>query len=145
MTTAFGPQGSNASSIRGTVQQRYSSDTWVRDCTGTGKDDGTVLNAQFFNCIIGNLREAVRAAGVPLDDDDMTMLTKAISALATRQSTTFDILRLTPKSIGELPAANASYANVIIMCSDAAGVGQPRLVYCNGANWLRVDTNAVVA
>ena len=82
--TAFGPQGINATTTLPTANTNVyglATDTWVKDCTSAALNDGTVLNAQFFNNILGNLRYACQTAGVTLTDGDMTMLYKAITAI----------------------------------------------------------------
>jgi len=88
--TIFGPQGANAASTLpvGTRNNRYGAgvDTWVQDC-GAGNTNGTILNAAFFNNIIGNLRNVVKAAvrdGATFDacDGDMDALLKAIKFYA---------------------------------------------------------------
>ena len=80
--TAFGPQSANAATAlpSGSTTNRYgvNVDTWVRDCTDTVNNNGTVLNAAFFNNIIGNLRYLVNTAGCPLVDGDMTMVYDAV-------------------------------------------------------------------
>jgi hypothetical protein len=83
MTTAFGPQGPNFSLLRPPADPKVSVlDTWHINCTSERAKDGTFPTADFFNVIIANLREAVRAAGIPLDDSNDSMLLQAIIALA---------------------------------------------------------------
>ena len=85
--TSFGPQGANATnSIPATNGvNRYGTgvDTWVQDASSSSAQDGTVLNADFFNMIIGNLRTIVRQAiadGATFSetDGDFTLLLEAV-------------------------------------------------------------------
>ena len=94
--TAFGPQGLNAASTPpgGGQQNRYGVgvDTWVQDC-GTSGEGGTVLNAAFFNMLLGNMRQAVQSANtagatIELDDGDYTLLWQAILYAASLNSYT---------------------------------------------------------
>jgi hypothetical protein len=84
MTTAIGPQGPNYTTSRPATSPVASGgiDTWAKDCTAAGAKDGTFLNASFFNIIIAQLREAIRQAGITLDDLDDLMLYKAMQAIA---------------------------------------------------------------
>ena len=84
--TAFGPQGSNAATAlpQGTTVNRYGTriDTWVKDASSAAACDGTVLDAAFFNNIIGNLRYLVTTAGVAKTDGDMTLVYDAVKAIS---------------------------------------------------------------
>ena len=84
--TAFGPQSANAATAlpTGTTTNRYGSavDTWCQDCTDTVNNNGTVLNAAFYNMILGNLRYAVATEGITMTDGDMTLLWQAIKSAA---------------------------------------------------------------
>lgn len=84
--TAFGPQGFNAAIAlpAGATNNRYGTgvDTWVKPASGNGECDGTVLDAAFFNVLLGNIRYTVQQAGVPMTDGDMTLLYQAITTLA---------------------------------------------------------------
>jgi len=86
--TAFGPQGANASTTlpAGAGANAYGAgiDTWAKDCDANGQG-GTVLDAQFFNMILGNIREAVKGAitdgaAITITDGDMTLLWQAIKS-----------------------------------------------------------------
>ena len=88
--TAFGPQGYQAAERlpAGTTRNRMGRgvDTWVQDCA-PGSENGTVLDAAFFNTIIGNLRYLVKSAvdagaGISLTDGDMTLLHQAVKYFA---------------------------------------------------------------
>ena len=84
--TAFGPQSANAATAlpTGTTTNRYgaSQDTWCQDCTDTVNNNGTVLNAAFYNMIIGNLRYAVATEGITMTDGDMILLWQAMQKIA---------------------------------------------------------------
>ena len=89
--TAFGPQGFNAATSlpAGTTNNRYGTgvDTWVKPASGPGECDGTVLDAAFFNTIIGNIRYVVQQSGVAMTDGDMTLLFDAIQAISPTYTT----------------------------------------------------------
>lgn len=82
-TTSFGPQSPNYTTTRPATNPQVSGgvDTWAKDCSSLGANDGTVLTASFFNVLIGNLRNLVRSAGVALDDSD-AMVLDAVQAVA---------------------------------------------------------------
>ena len=84
MTTAFGPQLANvALSPSGTESTvRFDFDTWFKDATGPGQCDGTAVDAAFYTMLIGNIRQAVSGAGVPLAQGDFTLLLQAIEKIA---------------------------------------------------------------
>ena len=84
--TAFGPQGyqSVANLPDGIERNRmgFGIDTWVRDCTA-GDENGTILDAAFFNMIIGNLRNVVKqaitdGANITITDGELDLLTQAV-------------------------------------------------------------------
>ncbi|MFG6500134.1 hypothetical protein [Sulfitobacter sp. 1A15106] len=84
--TAFGPQGYNSATSLppGITNNRagWGVDTWVVDCT-PGDQNGTILDAAFFNMILGSLRNLVRQAvadGAPITitDGDMNMVLQAV-------------------------------------------------------------------
>jgi len=84
--TAFGPQGYGASTTLppGTNTNRHGAgkDTWVKDCDSSG-GGSTILDAQFFNTLLGNQRYVVQqanaaGAGIVMNDGDMTLLHQAI-------------------------------------------------------------------
>jgi hypothetical protein len=85
MTTAFGPQGPNFSTTRPgpAPDQSGGVDTWFIDCSAAGVYDGTLMYAEFFNVMIGNLRAAVRGSGITLTNANDGMLYEAIQAIAT--------------------------------------------------------------
>lgn len=84
MTTAFGPQGPNFTTVRPPADPQASAgaDTFFKNCSAPGAKDGTFATADFFNVHIANIRFAVREAGVPLSDADDEMLYKAIYNIA---------------------------------------------------------------
>lgn len=55
-------------------------DTWFKDCTASGAQDGTQLAAAWFNAITAQLRRAIRGTGVTENNADDDMLLKAIMA-----------------------------------------------------------------
>lgn len=84
--TAFGPQGYGAATSlpAGTNTNRHGAgiDTWVQDCNASG-GGSTILDAQFFNTLLGNIRTVVKeanaaGAGITLNDGDMSLLYRAI-------------------------------------------------------------------
>jgi len=83
MTTAFGPQSPNYTTSRPARATEVSAgvDTWAKDCSSAGANDGTILNADFFNVIIANLREVVNGAGLTLDNTNDELLYDAILAI----------------------------------------------------------------
>jgi hypothetical protein len=81
MTGIFGPQNSNAALVlpTGADKQRYGvAQTWVQDCSAPGRNDGTVLDAHFYNRIIGNLDYLVSQSGITATPGDMTVLYRAM-------------------------------------------------------------------
>ena len=63
--TAFGPQGYQSSTTLpdGTERNRagFGVDTWCQDCAA-GAENGTILDAAFFNMIIGNVKSDEKVA-----------------------------------------------------------------------------------
>jgi hypothetical protein len=55
-------------------------DTWYKNCSGPGQQDGTQLNAHWFNKVMAQLRRAIRGMGITEDNSDDDMLLKAIKA-----------------------------------------------------------------
>lgn len=83
MTTAFGPDGENWTTLRPPHEAPDSggADTWFKDCTSPSARDGTQLTAANLNMIVGNLREAVRSRNVALEEGDVTLLANAMATL----------------------------------------------------------------
>lgn len=84
MTTAFGPQGPNYSTVRPPADPQASAgiDTFFTNCSAAGAKDGTFATADFFNVLIANLRYLVRQTGVALSDADDTMVYNSVLAAA---------------------------------------------------------------
>ena len=83
MTALFGPQNANAALVlpSGADRQRYgTAQTWVQDCSAPGRNDGSILDAAFYNRIIGNLDYLVSVSGITANPGDMTALFRAIMA-----------------------------------------------------------------
>jgi len=81
--SAIGPQSPNFSTARPPTDAEVSPlDTWFRDCSAAGSNDGTVVSASWLNVVTAQLRTAVRNAGIALDDGDDEMLWKAIQFAA---------------------------------------------------------------
>lgn len=55
-------------------------DTWFQDCSAPDADDGTLVEAQWLNMIMAQIRRAIRGMGVAEDESDDDMLLKAIQA-----------------------------------------------------------------
>jgi hypothetical protein len=126
MTALFGPQNANAALVlpTGSTIQRYgTAQTWVQDCSAPGRNDGTVLDAAFYNRIIGNLDYIVSIAGVAAQPGDMSALFRAImAAVAGSAPGVLD-------TIAELAAALGSDANFSTTIANAL------------ANRVRFDAN----
>ena len=84
MTTAIGPQSPHYTTSRPATDTEVSSgiDTWFKDCSTAGSNDGTVVSASWYNVITAQIRTAINDAGVALDDSDDQMLYKAIGSVA---------------------------------------------------------------
>jgi hypothetical protein len=86
MTTAFGPQSPNYTTVRPPVDTVVStSDTWFKDCSSAALKDGTLIDASWFNVILAQLRTAVRNARprtgpIVMADTTDTMLSQAIQS-----------------------------------------------------------------
>ena len=88
--TAFGPQGFGAVTALppGSNTNRFGDgiDTWCADCGADGTGS-TILDAAFFNMILGNLRYTVQqanadGAAITMSDGDMTLLYQAIKFIS---------------------------------------------------------------
>ena len=79
----FGPQNANASFVNTKYSLRYgTNDTWAKDCSINGNNDGTVLDASFHNMIIGNLGYLVKTSGITGQNfGDMTLVYSAVQSL----------------------------------------------------------------
>lgn len=91
MSNPFGPQGANAATqLPGPVNKiRYGNfNTWVKDCSSNHANDGTSLDAQFFNNIIGALNNLVDQSGINnTKPGDTTILSRAVTAIVLAQTT----------------------------------------------------------
>lgn len=58
-------------------------DTWFGPCTSPESRDGTQLQAVFLNGLLAQIRFALRASGIALDNADDAMLWKAMQAAVT--------------------------------------------------------------
>ena len=79
--TFFGPQAANAATTQpsGKDVRRYGGQqTWVKDASVPGANDGTVLDAAFFNRLIGSLEYLVQAGGVTGMTGDDSILYRAV-------------------------------------------------------------------
>jgi hypothetical protein len=85
MTAAFGPQNSNALlalPVDSLKRQRYgSAQTWVKDASAPGANDGTILDAAFFNRIIANLENVLDVSGIEYNYGSINSLRRAFVAI----------------------------------------------------------------
>lgn len=130
---ALGPQSPNYTTTRPATDTVVAGalETWFQDCTAAGAFDGTVPTASWFNVITAQLREAVKAASVALDDADDLMVWKAMQAAALAALSAGDGLNITPAgeinhglTAGTLPVLNFNTADMLndtIYIYDASG------------------------
>ena len=79
----FGPQGANvALTLPAASPALYGLiPTFVKNATSCGSNDGTVLDATFFNNIINNLNYLVTTSGIsPALRGDPTVIYRAVQA-----------------------------------------------------------------
>lgn len=57
-------------------------DTWGKNCSAPGANDGTQITADYLNGVLAQLRRAIRGMGVTENNADDDMLLKAIQAAA---------------------------------------------------------------
>jgi hypothetical protein len=76
----------------------------------------------------------------PLADSVIAYVVQGVNS---RKTTLGDIRRLASYTISSLPAPATAGAGAMAYCTDATGGAVP--VYCDGSNWKRFDTNAVVS
>lgn len=80
----FGPASQNAVTVRPADSRTIAAiDTWFKNCSSAGAQDGTRIDAAFLNFMLGNMRAATRGMGVPDDAADDLLLLKAIQAALT--------------------------------------------------------------
>ncbi len=91
----FGPQNARAAETLppGIGKKRYTGSTWVRDASAPGKSDGTVLDAAFYNRIIGALEYILSQAGITAEPGDVGALYRAIVAVAPNSEKFADVAR----------------------------------------------------
>ena len=84
--SVFGPQNANAATAlpAGSSNKRYKGQSWVKDATGPGAADGTVLDAAFYNRIIGNLEYLVSQAGISAQPGDFTAIYRSVIAVVSK-------------------------------------------------------------
>jgi len=58
-------------------------DTWFAPCTSPESRDGTQIQAVWLNALLDQIRYALRASGIPLDNADSSMLWQAMQAAMT--------------------------------------------------------------
>jgi hypothetical protein len=80
----FGPQNARAVDAPSTPlnDKRYPAQTWVKDATAPGMSNGTVLDAAFFNRIIGALDYICTASGVSAAVGDLSVLFRAVTQIS---------------------------------------------------------------
>lgn len=80
----FGPLGSSTVTLRPDPSiDGFGKQTWFKDATGAGKNDGTVITASFLNNLVGNLAYLCRIAGVSISNSSSdTYVYLAIQAIA---------------------------------------------------------------
>lgn len=84
--SVFGPQNANAATAlpAGSSNRRYKGQSWVKDATGPGTADGTILDAAFYNRIIGNLEYLVSQAGIAAQPGDFSAIYRSIMAVVSK-------------------------------------------------------------
>lgn len=114
MTGIFGPQNANAALTlpNGSDKQRYGAQqTWVKDCSGPGRNDGTVLDGAFYNRIIGNLDYLVSQAGVTAVPGDFTVIYRAVlGAVAVGAPAALNSIKELADALGD----NPNYAATVL-------------------------------
>lgn len=120
MTAIFGPQNGNAATALppGSKSQRYgAAQTWVQDCSAPGRNDGTILDAAFYNRIIGNLEYLVSQSGVTATPGDMSILYRAVlAAVADGAPAVLDTLLEFANALGDDPNFAATIATQLSRC-----------------------------
>jgi len=100
----FGPQSGNAVTVlpSGTTVQRYADSTWFQDCDASG-NNATPLTAAFLNNIVGNLGVVIANAKLTSQAiGDMTVLYRAIVAIAAANVTGTEVTDLAGNVIGKV-------------------------------------------
>jgi len=94
MSNAFSPQGRNAvtSLPDGQATNRYGDvETYFKNCADAINPDGTVIDAQWFNSVTGNLRYIVdyavtQGVAITVSADSFTMLAEAVVGIAKKEA-----------------------------------------------------------
>lgn len=112
----FGPLGPRASAARpAKTNDSYNVQTWFKDCSAPGANDGTVPDASWFNHIIGNWLYAALQADVTATNDqaDDTFYWKIITKLF---QASLDRLPIFPEIMesGNILATTATTGQVVI-------------------------------
>jgi hypothetical protein len=119
MTGLFGPQNANAATTLPPTasQQRYGANqTWVQDCSGPGRNDGTVLDAAFYNRIIGNLDYLISTSGITATPGDMSALYRAVlGAVSVGAPALLNTLSELAAAIGDDPNFASTMLNSLSM------------------------------
>ena len=132
----FGPQTPGATTEYPTdlANDRYGQEeTWVRNASD---GSATVLDAAFFNNIIGALREVVRQAGLTnVSKGDLTVLARAIAATPPD--------RLAVYKAADLPTASSDNVGATVLVTDAPGGAT--LAFCDGSSWRSAADKLIIA
>jgi hypothetical protein len=123
----FGPIGPRASRVRPAAPpDAYGQQTWFIDASAIGKRDGTVIQAEFLNRLIGERLELARASGVapPGNGRADAWLSQAILALiresGRQQMSGQDIINAIDGVIGDRWKSDSISASTIINLLDGA-------------------------
>lgn len=71
-------------------------DTFFKDCSSPGGNDGTFVEANFVNGLLAQIRRAIRGMGITENNADDDMLLKAIQAAATGLATEAQLFACMP-------------------------------------------------
>jgi len=80
MTDLLGPASApNSTTSRPSEGRTFGgSDTWMKDCSSPSLQDGTVLQANFMNALLAQVRRAVRGTGIAENNASDDLLLNAI-------------------------------------------------------------------
>lgn len=119
----FGPLGARAATVRPTKDtDTYLVQTWFKDCSAPGANDGTVPTASWFNHLVGNLVYAAGQASVPLTNDQADdtfiwdIIDAAIAAALPPQDAVWG-LGIVPATHGVAAATDGDYPNPTVVTS----------------------------
>lgn len=116
MTALFGPQGANAVTVKpDATKQRYGGNqTWVKDCSAPGASDGTVLDAAFYNRLIGALDYLAGAANVSaLPGDDSVLYRSILQIIAGSAPDALNTLKELADALGDDPNYAATVTRLL--------------------------------